>query len=158
MRRTLIAGGCAAVLVGAPAAEAARQASEPFRPTWPLSARLLGGNEISTETGRRNAGDRNGRGHASVTGTSTRICVGLAYRGLGEITGAHIHRAKPNRNGPIVVPLATPDDGALGASSSCHDVEPALSRAILRRPNDFYVNVHTTEFPGGAIRGQLKRG
>jgi hypothetical protein len=44
------------------------------------------------------------------------------------------------------------------ASSSCHDVEPALSRAILRRPNDFYVNVHTTEFPGGAIREQLKRG
>ncbi len=28
--------------------------------------------------------------------------------------------------------------------------------AILANPSGFYINVHTTDFPGGAIRGQLQ--
>ncbi len=35
-----------------------------------------------------------------------------------------------------------------------------LARDLLRHPNRFYWNVHTAEFPGGAIRDQVfaKRG
>jgi hypothetical protein len=28
---------------------------------------------------------------------------------------------------------------------------------IVAHPRDYYVNIHTGEFPGGAIRGQLRR-
>jgi hypothetical protein len=55
-------------------------------------------------------------------------------------------------NGPVVVPLAPP---TTGASGGCVEVDRALVRAIIKDPQNYYVNVHNTDFPGGAIRGQL---
>jgi hypothetical protein len=52
-----------------------------------------------------------------------------------------------------VVPLQTP--GADGASSSCAIASRTLVRAILADPASYYVNVHTAEFPAGAMRAQL---
>jgi hypothetical protein len=68
-------------------------------------------------------------------------------------TGAHIHQAPRGENGPIVVPLSPPD--ASGKSKGCATVEPALLVEIQADPAGFYVNVHTTDYPNGAIRGQL---
>jgi len=128
-------------------------------PPWrePSSA-IAGAREISPTTDRRGAGDPDAKGRASVSGTRTKVCVALAYKQLGAITGAHIHRGASNENGPVVVPLGTPKNGAIGASSSCHTVTPALSQSLVRTPGDFYVNIHTAQYPDGAIRGQLKRG
>jgi hypothetical protein len=56
--------------------------------------------------------------------------------------------------GDVVVPLAPPDEG--GSSAGCvSDVEGSLVDAIIENPSGYYVNVHTEEFPAGAVRGQL---
>jgi hypothetical protein len=68
-------------------------------------------------------------------------------------TAAHIHRGGPTVNGPVVVPFLPP--AANGNSSGCTATTAALIDEIIANPANFYVNVHTKEHPGGAIRQQL---
>ena len=44
---------------------------------------------------------------------------------------------------------------ANGSSQGCVAVTRELALEIIRRPADYYVNVHNQPFPGGALRGQL---
>jgi hypothetical protein len=69
--------------------------------------------------------------------------------------GAHIHVGAAGEMGPIVQPLElTGREKGLVAAGSATD--PALAEAILADPANYYVNVHTTVCPAGAIRGQLE--
>ncbi|HEX6400929.1 MAG TPA: CHRD domain-containing protein [Actinomycetota bacterium] len=101
-------------------------------------------------------GDPDGTGTASFT----------FNRGLGEVCfslevedillptiGAHIHVAPAGSPGPVVIPLTPP--GADGTSSGCVSADRELVKAITKDPASYYVNVHTTDFPGGAARAQL---
>ena len=105
---------------------------------------------------RPGPGDPDGEGIANIT----------INRGLGEVCweievtgitlpsiGAHIHLAPVTDPGPIVVPLTAPD--STGMSSGCTTVDRALAKAIAKDPSAYYVNVHTTDFPAGALRAQL---
>jgi hypothetical protein len=102
-------------------------------------------------------GDQNARGSATVliarqAGT---VCFGLTIRGTDTPTAAHIHKGAAGVNGPVVVPFTPPATGDPGASSGCVSADPALLRDIQQHPSEYYVNVHTVAFPGGAARGQL---
>jgi len=68
-------------------------------------------------------------------------------------TAAHIHRGGAAVNGPVVVPFQAP--GANGNSDGCVPTSGALIDEIIGNPSNFYVNVHTTEHPAGAMRAQL---
>lgn len=82
------------------------------------------------------------------------LCFTLEAQNLGvPAAAAHIHRGGASEAGPIVVPLRTP--GADGTARGCVSVSRALVSQILANRTLYYVNVHTAEFPGGAIRGQL---
>lgn len=128
--------------------------SAAFAPRSPLFAALNGKNEIAPD-GTKNAGDRNGAGSFSAVIKGNQLCYGLAVRDIAEPIAAHIHRGGPNKNGPIVVPLTRPQAGDPGHSSNCTTVDSRLIAQIRRKPGRFYVNVHTTDFQDGAIRGQL---
>ena len=99
-------------------------------------------------------GDPDGWGRATMAfndATNT-ICTDLEVRDIGTVTAAHIHRGGPGVSGPPVVPLDAPDDND---SNDCDTVGDALLDEINRNPAGFYVNVHTAEYPNGAIRGQI---
>src|SRR5580765_2702545 len=97
-----------------------------------------------------------------ATGTATvrlragqgQVCYKIAASNLsGPAVASHIHKAAAGASGPVVIPLATP--GADGKSGGCVGVARPLVAQVLASPASFYVNVHTAEFPAGAIRGQL---
>ncbi|GAA6525454.1 CHRD domain-containing protein [Intrasporangium sp. DVR] len=96
--------------------------------------------------------DGSGTAHVWVNIGQSQVCYHLVVADLDPVIGAHIHSAPAGVSGPIVVPLAAP---VSGSSEGCVDVDRDLAKAILKAPQVFYVNVHTTVYPAGAIRGQL---
>jgi hypothetical protein len=104
-------------------------------------------------------GDPDGSGSARITLNQGRgtVCWQIEVANITlPTTAAHIHSAVAGVAGPIVVPLGPPD--ANGQSSGCATgVDRALIKAIRKHPSEYYVNVHTSDFPAGAVRGQLAK-
>lgn len=139
-----------------------------------LSAELDGRDEVATGAAdNRLVGDPNGSGEVYVFGidpqtspTRTTLCYVLVVDGIqdgapgpGSPFMAHIHEGAEGTNGPVVANLAFPQGGQ---SADCLDQDEAGKfvnggsvEDILANPGDYYVNVHTAEFPAGAVRGQL---
>jgi len=116
--------------------------------TQTYRATLLGSNEVG-------AGDRDGTGRAevSISDNFGQICYDLNdIRGIGPITAAHIHRGAAGVDGPPVFTLKRSNEGGY---KGCSDGAEWTQDRIENNPGAFYVNVHTAEFPNGAIRGQL---
>jgi hypothetical protein len=119
-----------------------------------FTASLNAAKEVPNPTGvRAGAG---GRFSAGLTRQGTRgtLAWRLTFHDLtGRATGAHIHRAKPGRPGPVVVPLCGPcRSGVRGtARLNARTVSAILSGSA-------YVNVHTARNPAGEIRGQIRKG
>ena len=120
-----------------------------------LSAEMDGKREVSAQTGKKNAGDPDGRGGFTATIDGTQFCYGITVKNIATPTAAHIHIGQPNEAGPVVIPLTPPSSGDPGASSGCTSIDAGLAAAIQKNPHKYYVNVHTADFPGGAVRGQL---
>ncbi len=100
------------------------------------------------------AGDADGIGAGVFRITGAQVCYTLAVRNITlPSAGAHIHRGAATQNGPIEVPFEAP--GASGTSSACTNADAGDIQDIRGNPAGFYSNVHTTDFPGGAVRGQL---
>jgi hypothetical protein len=96
----------------------------------------------------------------------------LNIANIENVTQAHIHRAAAGINGPIVVwlyPSAPPatlipgrSQGTLaeGVITDASLVGPMAGQTLAALLNEIeaentYVNVHTSQFPGGEIRGQI---
>jgi hypothetical protein len=88
----------------------------------------------------------------AIHGTSV-VCWRFAHlRGFTNATFADIHLGAARRPGKVVVRLSTrPRLHHRG----CVGVVTALVRAIEHSPGDYYVNIASTQYPGGAVRGQL---
>ena len=83
-----------------------------------------------------------------------RICWRLTVADLTDVTAAHIHFVS---NQQIAVPLTLPVPFE-GVATGCSDTTRALVKQILMHPENFYVNIHTTTYPSGALSGPLHKG
>jgi hypothetical protein len=103
---------------------------------------------------RPNPNNSPGIGHAVVSVYPNNVvCTTLRVARLTTpVIGAHIHIAPPTAAGPIVVHLTAPTSGF---SSGCSTVSADLATQLRTNPGNYYVNVHTTMFTGGEVRGQL---
>jgi CHRD domain-containing protein len=115
-----------------------------------FKAVLTGANETPVPA------DPDGVGFALVTlnpGSGT-VAFTLYETSIANPVAAHIHRGAAGVSGPVIVPLNAPFNAGL-ATGTATGVDPSLLNAIAANPAGFYVNIHTSDFPGGAIRGQL---
>lgn len=115
-----------------------------------LSTNLTGAAEVP------GPGDPDGAGTATIRLRvgQAQICHMLTASNITlPASAAHIHVAPAGVAGPVVVPLITPD--ADGSVEGCVSAPRALIKQILKNPSGYYVNVHTSDFSAGAIRGQL---
>ncbi|MDQ3004144.1 MAG: CHRD domain-containing protein [Chloroflexota bacterium] len=102
-------------------------------------------------------GDPDGSGTATLrlNPGQGEVCFDLAVSDIAPATAAHIHVAPAGVAGPVVVGLTAPTSGS---SSGCiSGVDRDLIKAIIQNPEQYYVNVHNTEYPAGAVRGQLSK-
>lgn len=95
-------------------------------------------------------GDPDGAGIAVITIDGTSIRYSVLVQNIGAPTLSHIHRGAAGVAGGPVVDLNV----AMLANGTA-TVSQALADEIRANPSGFYVNVHTAEFAGGAVRGQL---
>ena len=98
-------------------------------------------------------GDADGYARAEVTvsGTLDNICYEISdVRGVMP-TAAHIHEGREGVAGRPVVTLTMQD----GKWAGCVEGTEAVQDHIENMPWMHYVQIHTAEYPNGAIRGQL---
>ncbi len=82
----------------------------------------------------------------------------LAFSVTANLTAtmAHIHLGLPRVNGPVIIDLMGPGGGVLNPGIGLSGVVTLTAQQVsFLLQDDFYVNVHTVDFPGGEIRGQL---
>jgi len=138
-------GMVALLAVGAPALAEGR----PFATTLTGAAEVPGPGDL----------DASGTAFITLNQGQGEVCFELSWAGIdGTVTAAHIHVGAATVAGPVVVTLFTGVAlSGTGSASGCVSAGGELIKAIRQDPANYYVNVHSTVFPAGAIRGQLAK-
>ena len=115
------------------------------------------GATVVNDSGTPALGDPDGSGQATVSvhpspEVESSMCWWIELADIGEPTVAHLHAGTEGTTGPVV---ATLDPFHADAATCIKHDDAAVIQAIINNPSAFYVDVHTDEFPDGALRGQL---
>lgn len=83
------------------------------------------------------------------------VCFLTKWTGIdGTVVAAHIHLAPVGVPGGVVVPLFSGSFAGTAMLRGCVSAN-GLASAILANPSAYYVNIHSTVYPTGAVRTQL---
>lgn len=104
-------------------------------------------------------GDPDGTGNAKfkLKKKKGQVCFDADFQAIQAPFVAHIHKGDAGEPGPIKVLLFDTPGGATSPQSGCVDASSSLIKKIGKKPDSFYCNIHTDDFPAGAIRGQLTK-
>jgi hypothetical protein len=104
------------------------------------------------------------KGHAQITileNGDIEFMIIINNKDLQQHFMAHIHKAPEGSNGPIHWDLVFPSVPPFCTDEHCDVRGTAVPRAaadltdLRQNPELYYVNVHSTTWPGGSMRGQL---
>ena len=156
MRLKLLGPTLVALMLGVAAcggsSSSSSKASPPgVRAAGPLHiyrVRLIGGKSETPPGPPQGTGDAVIAFHGSSL-----VCWRFAHlHGFSNATFAHIHVGAKGKSGNIVVPLST---GPALHHQGCVPVSAVLVKAIEGHPGNYYVNIHSKQYPSGAVRAQL---
>lgn len=82
-----------------------------------------------------------------------RVCYYLDMDGLGGATGVHIHQKDQAGSDTPTLQMQVPGGGG---QEVCVTGEATVLAEIAKKPDDYYIDVHTPAHPEGAVRGTLK--
>jgi hypothetical protein len=111
--------------------------------------------------------DRDSTGN--VTGGAVSFNLNYNMGSPQTFTGLHIHNARAGVNGSVVIntgltganPIVTnaTGTGSINIEVPIGPADPGFDylRGLVENPENYYVNIHTTQFGGGAVRAQLAR-
>lgn len=111
-----------------------------------FKATLSGQNEVPA-----NSSTASGTSTLTYNKNTKMFSIVTTYNGLAPIMG-HIHKAEKGVNGPVIFPFTDVSMSPIKLEGSLTD---AQYDALMK--DSMYVNLHTTAFPGGEIRGQLMK-
>ena len=126
-----------------------------------FSAKLSGKEEVPSN-------ESPSTGFAWVKITDDKIGYEVNVTDMDKVNAAHIHLAEAGKNGPVVLTLfkggpTEQVNGTVGeANVTASNLEgPMKGKNVTDlvtaiKNGTTYINVHTTDFPDGEIRGQLK--
>ena len=73
----------------------------------------------------------------------------------GAATSAGVHQASVGENGPVAITLAKPPRSGSGAVTGVIVVASVLAADVCANPTNYYINISSTAFAEGEIRGQF---
>jgi hypothetical protein len=119
-----------------------------------VTGALLGANETPP-----NGSTATGTISITVDTATNNVLFTLTFSGLSAgATAAHIHQGIAGVAGPVKVPLPLGAASGQTSATTSGTGTPIVGfnvADIIATPTGFYVNLHSTVFPGGEIRGQL---
>jgi CHRD domain-containing protein len=143
MRSMLILAVLAALVLAAPASGKVKR----------LEATMSGAQETPATDP-----DAAGTAKLRLDRAKKKVCFTIRVNdAVDDVQMAHIHQGKKGVAGGIVVNLFTSPAPGPKFTGCTKNVARSVIRAILRHPRRYYVNVHTMDFAGGEIRGQLHK-
>jgi CHRD domain-containing protein len=98
-------------------------------------------------------------GSGAITSGEVIFYFNYSFPGSVTINGLHIHQGAKGTNGAIVVNSGVSSivdaDGQGNITTVVTGTSPATLQAILDNPRGYYVNLHTSVSPAGAMREQM---
>ena len=155
-RRTAMRAGIAVAVLAAALIAATSASAYSWNVTMTASAQCA--SKLPCDTGAS--------GNASIfTGSGpNQLCGTFTWSGIhGSVGFGHIHQAEAGKpeNVAYTINFFGPPTSTAGFSSPTTGctVVPQQQQALMAKfPQEFMTTIHTTAFPGGAIRGQLGSG
>lgn len=104
----------------------------------------------------------------AITSGTADFHINYRFPGEATIIGLHIHSGAAGVNGPVTLNTGLTGANNIAANGAGVIDLPAQAlptaaaslatlTGMFNDPSGYYVNLHTTQYPGGIIRGQLQR-